>query len=134
MHFALPPRKTSRPPPYAARQQSSSFALPPALKNLVRSKPRALVAALLGFLTLLWLLGAGRHASSTPGVNIQKVPVGSGPPVVIVTTIDPRADPTWVSKIKANREAYAKKHGASLPHLYLCLCLYLHIYTRPYTN
>jgi mannan polymerase II complex MNN11 subunit len=110
MHLAMPPRKTSRPPPYAARSQSS-FGLPPALRNLVRSRPRALVAAVLGFLTLLWLLGAGRHTSSTPGVNIPKVPVGSGPPVVIVTTIDPRADAAWVDKIKANRQAYAKKHG-----------------------
>lgn len=116
MHFAMPPRKTSRPPPYAARSQPSSFGLPPALKKLARSKPRVLIAALLGFVTLLWLLGARRHSSSTPGVNIQKVPVGSGPPVVIVTTIDPRADPTWVTRIKANRDAYAKKHGASLSH------------------
>jgi mannan polymerase II complex MNN11 subunit len=115
MHLAMPPRKTSRPPPYAARSQSS-FGLPSALRNLVRSKPRALVAALLGFFALLWLLGAGRHTSSTPGVNIPKVPVGSGPPVVIVTTIDPRADAAWVDKIKANRQAYAKKHGAYPPY------------------
>jgi mannan polymerase II complex MNN11 subunit len=48
-------------------------------------------------------------------VNIPKVAVGSGPPVVIVTTIDPRADPSWVTKIKANRNDYAKKHGTSPP-------------------
>ncbi|KAF2447260.1 glycosyltransferase family 34 protein [Karstenula rhodostoma CBS 690.94] len=108
MHFAMPPRKTSRPPPYAVRNQSS-LPIPPALKNLLRGgKLRTIVVGILGFLTLIWLL---RRTGADAGANIPKVAVGSGPPVVIVTTIDPRADVAWAAKIKKNREDYAKKHG-----------------------
>ena len=113
MHFAMPPRKTSRPPPYAARNQSS-LPIPPALKNLLRGgRLRTLVLGTLGLLTLIWLFrsAGGRDA----GVSLPKVAVGSGPPVVIVTTIDPKADALWVGKIKRNREDYAKKHGAFGP-------------------
>jgi mannan polymerase II complex MNN11 subunit len=112
MHFAMPPRKTSRPPPYAARNNQGSF-VPPAFRNLLRSKPRVIVGAVLGFLTLFWLLGIGGSSSSAPLANIPKVAVGSGAPVVIVTVLDPKANPAWVQKIKANREDYAKKHGTS---------------------
>jgi mannan polymerase II complex MNN11 subunit len=109
MHFAMPPRKTSRPPPYAARNQAS-WPIPPALKNLLRGgRLRTTVVGILGFLTLIWLLRGTRSAA---GANIPKVAVGSGPPVVIVTTIDPKADATWAARIKKNREDYAKKHGA----------------------
>lgn len=112
MHFAMPPRKTSRPPPYAARNNQNASWIPPALKNLLRSRSRVIVGAVLGFLTLYWLLGTGGSASSAPLANIPKVAVGSGAPVVIVTVLDPQANPAWVQKIKANREEYAKKHGS----------------------
>lgn len=119
MHFAMPPRKTSRPPPYAARNSSSRPIVPPALRNLLRSKPR-IAGVVLGFFTLLWLLGIiGGRSSSAPLVDIPKVAVGSGPPVVVVTVLDPSANPAWTQKIKANREDYAKKHGA-LPSTQLC--------------
>ncbi|KAF9738070.1 hypothetical protein PMIN06_002910 [Paraphaeosphaeria minitans] len=108
MHFAMPPRKTSRPPPYAPRNQSA-LPIPPALKNLLRGgKLRTALVGILGFLTLIWLL---RRTGRDAGANIPKVAVGSGPPVVIVTTIDPRADAAWAAKIRKNREDYAKKHG-----------------------
>ena len=84
---------------------------------MLRSKPRVIVGALLGFLTLLWLLGIiGGSSSSAPLANIPKVAVGSGVPVVIVTVLDPNANPAWVQKIKANRDEYAKKHGTSHLH------------------
>ena len=111
MHFAMPPRKTSRPPPYAARNNQTTSFIPPAFKNLLRNKPRVIVGAVLGFFTLLWLLGIGGSSSSTPLVNIPKVAIGSGAPVVLITVLDPQADPAWVQKIKTNREEYAKKHG-----------------------
>lgn len=112
MHFAMPPRKTSRPPPYAARQQSG-FRLPPALKNLLRrDKLRVIVIAILGFLSVYWLLAKLTGGSSDANApNLPKVAVGSGAPVVIVTVLDPKADPGWVAKIKHNREDYAKRHG-----------------------
>jgi mannan polymerase II complex MNN11 subunit len=110
MHFAMPPRKTSRPPPYAARNQSS-LPIPPALKNLLRrDKLRLIVVGILGFLTIFWLVG--RIGGGEKGAGIPKVEIGSGPPVVIVTVIDPKADAVWVKRIKANREEYAKRHGS----------------------
>jgi mannan polymerase II complex MNN11 subunit len=129
MHFAMPPRKTSRPPPYAARNQQSGLPIPPALKNLLRTRPRLLLGAILGFFTLYWLLGGRGHTrnygSKVVGgwtaADIPKASIGSGPPVVVVTVIDPKADPVWVQKIKSNREDYAKRHGMpSLLTLYLC--------------
>ncbi|KAF1360032.1 alpha-1,6-mannosyltransferas-like protein subunit [Lizonia empirigonia] len=111
MHFAMPPRKTSRPPPYAARNSPSTSLVPPALKKLLRSRSRVVVGAVLGFLTLLWLLGIGGRSRSAPLANMPKIAIGSGPPIVIVTVLDAQADPAWVQKIKANRDEYAKKHG-----------------------
>lgn len=115
MHFAMPPRKTSRPPPYAARNQASM--VPPALKNLLRrEKMRVLALGILGLMAILWMFGIiGRGgASQEPqwsAAKIEKVAVGSGPPVVIVTVIHPEADPTWTQKIKSNRNEYANRHG-----------------------
>jgi hypothetical protein len=107
----MPPRKTSRPPPYAARQQSG-LRLPPALKNLLRrDKLRIIVVAILGFLSVYWLLGKLGGSSDSNAPNLPKVAIGSGAPVVIVTVLDPKADQGWVAKIKQNRESYAKRHG-----------------------
>jgi mannan polymerase II complex MNN11 subunit len=73
---------------------------------------RVVVLAILGFFTLFWLLGrTGGGSSDSNAPNLPKVAIGSGAPVVIVTVLDPKADPGWVAKIKQNREAYAKKHG-----------------------
>jgi mannan polymerase II complex MNN11 subunit len=115
MHFAMPPRKTSRPPPYAARQQSG-FRVPPALKNLLRrDKLRMTVLGILGFLTIFWLLGKIGSGSGSNAPNLPKVVIGSGPPVVIVTVIDSKADAAWVRKIKQNRDEYAERHGTFRP-------------------
>jgi mannan polymerase II complex MNN11 subunit len=109
----MPPRKTSRPPPYAARQQSG-FRLPPALRNLLRrDRLRVVVLAILGFLTLFWLLGKTGGDSDSNAPSLPKVAIGSGAPVVIVTVLDPKGDPAWVAKLKHNREDYAKRHGTS---------------------
>jgi mannan polymerase II complex MNN11 subunit len=88
------------------------LSIPPALRNLLRrDRLRLIVITILGFLTLAWLfgrIGGGSNTSVLPAIP----PIGSGPPVVIVTTIDPKADPIWVSNIKKNRDDYAKRHGA----------------------
>ncbi|EUC50411.1 glycosyltransferase family 34 protein [Bipolaris oryzae ATCC 44560] len=114
----MPPRKTSRPPPYVARNQSG-IAIPPALKNLLRSKLGRLIAGgILGFFVLIWMLsgssGTTQRGTKVGGwgpANIPKPKIGSGPPVVVVTVVDPKMDPTWTAKVKRNREDYAKKHG-----------------------
>lgn len=73
-----------------------------------------IVLGILGFLGIFWLLGkigGGSGTTNWTAANIPKVAVGSGPPVVIVTVLDPSADPVWTERIKKNRETYAKKHG-----------------------
>lgn len=109
MHFAMPPRKTSRPPPYAARQTKGA-GITQVLRNLLRTRSKSVALIGLGIFTLLWVLGkiGGGETSVVKNTN-----VGSGAPVVIVTTIDPKADLQWVERIKKNREDYAKKHGYS---------------------
>ncbi|EAT84983.2 hypothetical protein SNOG_07517 [Parastagonospora nodorum SN15] len=66
---------------------------------------------MLGFLSVYWLLGKLGGSSDSNAPNLPKVAIGSGAPVVIVTVLDPKANPEWVAKIKQNREGYAKRHG-----------------------
>ncbi|EOA90770.1 glycosyltransferase family 34 protein [Exserohilum turcica Et28A] len=116
----MPPRKTSRPPPYAPRSQSGAIAIPPALKNLLRSKVgRLLAGGILAVIVLFWMLSGGGSDTKKPAMKvggwtaapISKPRIGSGPPVVLVTVIDPKQDPTWTAKVKNNRDEYAKRHG-----------------------
>ncbi|KAH7117026.1 alpha-1,6-mannosyltransferase-like protein subunit [Dendryphion nanum] len=110
MHFAMPPRKTSRPPPYAARN-SNSVPIPYALRNVMRRLTlRTVAIGTLGLLTVLWLLGwiGGRES------GLQKPVIGTGAPVVIVTVLDIAASDDFKRHIRKNREDYARKHG------YLC--------------
>lgn len=60
---------------------------------------------------MYWLLGKLGGSSDSNAPNLPKVAIGSGAPVVIVTVLDPKANPEWVAKIKHNRESYAKRHG-----------------------
>jgi mannan polymerase II complex MNN11 subunit len=70
-----------------------------------------MVVAIVGFLTVYWILGKLGGSTDSSAPNLPKVAIGSGAPVVIVTVLDPKADPVWVAKIKQNREGYAKRHG-----------------------
>ena len=79
--------------------------------------------------TLLWFFSGrgatGSYRAKVGGwttANIPKASIGSGPPVVLVTVIDPKADPVWIQKIKSNREDYAKRHGMP-PHFLPFQCL-----------
>ncbi|KAF2016987.1 glycosyltransferase family 34 protein [Aaosphaeria arxii CBS 175.79] len=102
----MPPRKTSRPPPYAARNSSS---MPPALRNLLRRITlRTALLAIFGFTTILWLLG--KFGDRETGGLVKPV-IGTGAPVVLVTVLDPAADEGWKHQIRKNREDYARRHG-----------------------
>jgi len=100
MHYALPQRKSSYLPAYAIKPKKS-----------LREQRRLFVIIGIGALALIFLLY--RQLRSWPlGVeeNPSKAPYGQ-PGVVVVTTINPGADPDFVEKIKANRIEYATKHG-----------------------
>jgi mannan polymerase II complex MNN11 subunit len=106
------------------------MAIPPALRNLGRSRQgKQVLAIIAAVVTLLYFLsGSGATGSYKAKVggwtsaNIPKANIGSGPPVVLVTVIDPKADPAWTQKIKRNREEYAKRHGM-VPQLLNFQCL-----------
>jgi mannan polymerase II complex MNN11 subunit len=79
---------------------------------LRRDRLRVVVLAILGFFAVFWVLGKmGGGSIDAKAPSLPKVVIGSGAPVVIVTVLDPKADPGWVLKIKRNREDYAKRHG-----------------------
>lgn len=97
MHFALPPRKTSQPPPYARRSSRS-----PLLR-----RNRIQLIAVIASATLLLLFLLSRLSSWTS----NRTPLGT-PRVVIVTPIDHNGySPEYIQKIKKNREHYAERHG-----------------------
>lgn len=99
MHFALPPRKSSHPPPYARSSKSS-----PARRKQIQ------LGALVACATLALIYLATRIFSSSP----VRVPPGT-PETVIVTLIDPEyMSKDYVSRIKENRVNYANRHGENV--------------------
>ncbi|KAF2154205.1 glycosyltransferase family 34 protein [Myriangium duriaei CBS 260.36] len=102
MHFALPPRKTSQPPPYARSSRSFS------LRNLGRLQSLALAAiGAVGFLWLLIHMLAGSGGSRS-GKNY--IPAGTAK-AVVVTVFEESDSPTWKEMIMENRRDYASRHG-----------------------
>lgn len=106
MHYGLPPRKTSHPPPYvASRPQSPSYL------RRVRLRTLAWVFGTLLFLIiLLSQLNKGRKHRFQPEV----IPPGT-PPVVLVTTLDPSSSVEYRRMITENRKQYAALHGKEGP-------------------
>ncbi|KAI9749460.1 MAG: hypothetical protein M4579_006862 [Chaenotheca gracillima] len=96
MHFALPPRKTSHPPPYAPRSSRSPF--------LRKSRSPFLLLILCCILVIAFLFLRLFTATSGP-------PPGT-PSVVIVTPLDHKAySKEYLDKIQENRIYYAEQHG-----------------------
>jgi mannan polymerase II complex MNN11 subunit len=103
MHFALPPRKTSQPPPYARASRK-----PPRFRPQQLRLYSLIVCALLA--TYLFF-----HYVHFPDTLEESVPPGT-PPVVIVTVFDEQhMSDQYVKRVKANREDYASRHGQSDP-------------------
>ncbi|MCJ1362944.1 hypothetical protein MMC16_002050 [Acarospora aff. strigata] len=97
MHFALPPRKSSHPPPYARPQRLST----------ARRRQLQVVAALAASTVLLVIYLLTQLFSSSPG----RPPPGT-PEVVIVTVLDRTGmSDGYIEKIKENRNDYAARHG-----------------------
>jgi len=103
MHFALPPRKTSQPPPYLPRSTR--------LPGLRRSRLKVIALAGLAFLALLYLVT--RPSSSGHHAPAKRVPKGN-PPVVVVTVLDySKYSNAYLQTVRDNRIQYAQKHGTS---------------------
>lgn len=97
MHFALPPRKSSHPPPYERAFKSSP----------IRRKQLQLGATIAcAALILIWL--CSRLMSSSP----DRPPAGT-PEAVVVTMLDPDSmSKEYMNKIKENRIDYADRYGS----------------------
>jgi mannan polymerase II complex MNN11 subunit len=105
MHFALPPRKTSHPPPYAratAARNSSDR------RQKLYQLGSYVVFGILTIYLIFHYVFSSRHAGEE---EIESIPPGT-PPVVIVTVLDEEhMSPDYIKKIKTNREDYASRHG-----------------------
>lgn len=100
MHFAMPPRKTSQPPPYARASRSSP----------IRRKQLQLVALIGCSLLLLIYLATRLFGSSA-----AKAPPGT-PEVVVVTLLDEATmSDEYRARIMENRKYYADKNGMLYP-------------------
>ena len=96
MHFAMPPRKTSQPPPYARASRSSP----------IRRKQLQFVALTGCTLLLLIYLAIRLFGSSA-----EKAPLGT-PEVVVVTLLDEvTMSDEYRARIMENRKYYADKDG-----------------------
>lgn len=97
MHFALPPRKSSHPPPYERAFKSS-----PIRRKQLQLGAIIACAALL----LIWL--GSRLLSSSP----DRPPTGT-PDAVVVTMLDPDSmSQEYMNRIKENRIDYADRYGS----------------------
>lgn len=101
MHFAFPPRKTSRPPPYVAAANARSQG-----SFLTRRMARQLAVYALVALTFLYIVKNWFFS----GPAAEYIPAGT-PPVVIVTTFDDDLAESFMEKIRLNRNTYAEKHS-----------------------
>jgi mannan polymerase II complex MNN11 subunit len=107
MHFALPPRKTSQPPPYARASRT-----PPRYRQ---RGLRFIGYIVCGLLTTFLLF---RYVSFSSTL-VEPVPPGT-PPVVIVTVFDEQhMSDAYIQKVKTNREDYARRQGQDEPFVQL---------------
>lgn len=105
MQFALPPRKTSHPPPYA--RNTSSHAL-------VQRRRRQLQIVGYVILALLTLYLVVRHILLADADHTSAGPAGIDGPqdIVLVTVLDLEAmSEEYVHMVKTNRDHYATRHG-----------------------
>lgn len=101
MHFALPPRKTSFPPPYARVNAQNSA-------SLRRRQIQYLGYLAFGILTI-YLLATTFLSDSVPE---QSAVVDENASVLIVTVLDEDLmNDNYISMIKSNRDEYAQRHG-----------------------
>lgn len=100
MQFALPPRKTSQPPPFARAA---------ALHNASRRRRQyqLLGYTVLGLLSLWLIYGWAASSSSVDAIEIE-----ANPSVVLVTVFNEYTmSAAFIDQVRKNREDYAARHG-----------------------
>jgi mannan polymerase II complex MNN11 subunit len=105
MHFALPPRKTSHPPPYvrAATRSTSN-----------RRKAQAKIGGLILFaIAAFWfILRAYIHTLPNHALALKEGVPYVKPKIVILTILDENTmSADFIHKVRMNRDDYAARHG-----------------------
>ncbi|KPI43334.1 putative alpha-1,2-galactosyltransferase [Cyphellophora attinorum] len=101
MHFALPPRKTSQPPPFARAANLHNAAQ--------RRRQMQGMGSIVLVLATLYLL---YKALFTGGTAPEPTEIEANPSVVMVTVFDEsRQSKEFIDIVKENREDYARRWG-----------------------
>lgn len=108
MHHALPPRKSSKAPPFAPRTSNLSLQR--------RRQLKALGLIVFGLIFVLFVLS--RFFSFSVSEQIAAVIPSGTASVVLVTLFDKQVlSDRYTQWIQTNREDYASRHGNPHPHL-----------------
>ncbi|KAG9779066.1 glycosyltransferase family 34 protein, partial [Aureobasidium melanogenum] len=106
MHFALPPRKTSHPPPYARGTASGT------VPYKRRKQLQVISYAILGVLTFYLFLRLILYAISTGDAEDGASSIEGNQDIVLVTVFDNQTmSEDYIKIVKANRGDYAARHG-----------------------
>lgn len=104
MHFALPPRKTSFPPPYARVSAQNVF-------SQRRRQIQYLASVVFALLTIYLLFSF----FSSGGPLVDDGTISKDRSVLIVTVLDESSmSEEYISMIKKNRDDYASRHGKQI--------------------
>lgn len=104
MHFALPPRKTSHPPPYA---RNTSNTLAHRRRRQLQLVGYVILAVLTLYLALKYILRADADHTKTGPSDID------GPQDIVIVTVfeDGLMSENYIHMVKKNRDHYAAQHG-----------------------
>jgi mannan polymerase II complex MNN11 subunit len=117
MHFALPPRKTSHPPPYVRNSNLTAAA------QRRRKQIQFLAYAVLGLLTLYLVIKAFLSFRTADGQDNNASSIEGPQDIVIVTVFDHATmSEDYMGIIKANRGDYAARHGKCANDCLVVIC------------
>lgn len=106
MHFALPPRKTSNPPPYARNNSAISASY------RRRKQLQLLGYAVLALLSLYLFLQLILHAIRSGGSDDGAGAIEGRQDIVLVTIFDNNTmSEDYMKIVRTNRDHYAARHG-----------------------
>jgi mannan polymerase II complex MNN11 subunit len=110
MHFALPPRKTSHPPPYVRNSNLAAAA------QWRRKQIQLLGYLILGLLTIYLVVRFYLSFDDARGQNTGSSSIDSPQDIVLVTVFDNATmSEDYMHMIRANRVDYARRHGPTSP-------------------
>ena len=105
MHFALPPRKTSKPAPYHGSRAPTGFPIP-----RIRKRSLGILVAIILLISLFFVFPRKEV------VVVEVIPEGT-PEIVIVTVFHNAQKKGFADMVIANRLTYAEKYSEKIKSL-----------------